>query len=99
MGRLKILASGNSPQAQAQARGKLFEKLMADVLRHYGYSIARIPSVNYAGMEIDIDGKAIATGIPHYAECKCYKTEVDSPKLQGFFGKYMAQWLKDRRCQ
>jgi hypothetical protein len=54
MGRLKILASGSSPQAQAQARGKLFEKLMANVLRHYGYSIDRIASVNYAGMEIDI---------------------------------------------
>jgi len=67
MGRLKILASGNSPQAQAQARGKLFEKLMADVLRHCGYSIDRIPSVNYAGMEVDIEGRAIATGIPLYA--------------------------------
>lgn len=99
MGRLKILASGNSPQAQAQARGKLFEKLMAEVLRYYGYSIDRIPSVNYAGMEIDIEGKAIATGIPLYAECKCYETEVDSTKLQAFYGKYMALWLRDKRCQ
>lgn len=99
MGRLKILASGDSSQAQAQARGKLFEKLMADVLRHYGYSIDHIPSVNYAGMEIDIEGKAIATGIPLYAECKCYETEVDSPKLQAFYGKYMALWLRDKRCQ
>lgn len=99
MGRLKILASGKSPQARAQARGKLFEKLMAGVLRHYGYKIDRIPNVNYAGMEIDIEGRAIATGIPLYAECKCYETEVDSPKLQEFFGKYMARWRKDKRCQ
>ena len=99
MGSLKILASGNSPHAQAQARGKLFENLMAEVLRHYGYSIDRIPSVNYAGMEIDIEGKAIATGIQLYAECKCYESEVDSPKLHAFYGKYMALWLKDKRCQ
>lgn len=98
MGKLKILASGKSPQAQAQARGKLFEKLMADVLRHYGYSIDSTPSVNYAGMEIDIEGKHIAMDIPLYAECKCYDTDVDSPKLQEFFGKYMARWRKDKRC-
>jgi len=99
MGRLKILAGGKSPQAQAQARGKLFEKLMAQVLRHYGYIIDRTPSVNYAGMEIDIEGKANITGIPLYAECKCYETEIVSSKLQAFYGKYMAMWLKDKRCQ
>jgi hypothetical protein len=99
MGKLKILAGGNSSQAKAQGRGKLFERVMADVLRHYGYAIERIPSVNYAGMEIDIEGKAIVTEIPLYAECKCYETEVDSPKLQEFFGKYMSLWLDDQRCQ
>ncbi len=74
MGTLKILAGGKSPQAQAQARGKLFEELMSKVLRHCGYSIDRIPNVNYSEMEIDREGKAIATGISLYAECKCYVT-------------------------
>ncbi len=99
MARLKVLASGSSPQAKAQARGKLFEKLMADVLRHYGFSIDRLPAVNYAGMEIDIEGKHSITTIPLYAECKCYETELAAPSLQEFFGKYMARWLKDQRCQ
>lgn len=99
MGRLKIVAAGNSPQAQAQARGRLFEKLMAEVLRHFGYSIDKPSNVNYAGMEIDIEGKAIATNIPLYAECKCYENEVDSPKLQAFLGKFMTMWFKDKRCQ
>jgi hypothetical protein len=98
MGQLKILAGGKSPQAQAQARGKLFEKLMAEVLRHYGYSIDDIPNTNYAGMEIDIEGKHIATGVSLYAECKCYENDVDAPKLQTFFGKYMTRWFKDKRC-
>lgn len=99
MGRLIVLASGGSSQAQATARGKLFEQLMTSVLRHYGYQVDRIANVNYAGMEIDIEGKAIATGIPIYAECKCYATDVDSPKFQAFFGKYMTRWLLDKRCQ
>ena len=98
MPRLKIVATGDSPQAQAQARGKLFEKLMAEVLRHYGYSIEAVPNVNYAGIEIDIEGRHTPTQVPLYAECKCQETEVDSPKLQAFFGKYMARWRKDNRC-
>jgi hypothetical protein len=99
VGRLKILASGNSPEAKANARGKLFEDLMTKVLRHYGYTIDAIPRTNYAGMEIDIEGRQIVTGIPLYAECKCYETEVDSPKLQQFFGKYMTRWFKEKRSQ
>lgn len=99
MGKLKILASGSSTQARAQARGKLFEVLMAEVLQQLGYKIDRIPNINYAGMEIDIEGKAIATGVPLYAECKCYETNVDSQKLQAFYGKYMTRWRKDRRSQ
>ncbi len=99
MGKLKILASGDSPQAQAQARGKLFEKLMAEVLRQLGYEIDRIPNINYAGMEIDIEGKSTATHVPLYAECKYSEASIDSPKLQAFFGKYMTRWLKDKRSQ
>src|SRR4051812_6125114 len=99
MSRLKIVASGATPQAKAQARGKLFEKLMAQVQRHHGFSIDRLPAVNYAGMEIDIEGRHGITGVPLYSECKCYETELTSPALQEFFGKYMARWLKDQRCQ
>lgn len=98
MGKLKILAGGASQQAQAQARGKLFEKLMAQVLRHYRYNIDRIASVNYAGMEIDIEGKHTLTNIPMYAECKCYETEIKAPQLTEFFGKYMSMWFNDRRA-
>ena len=99
MGKLKILANGSTPQARAQARGKLFEKLMAEVLRQLGYQIDTIPNVNYAGMEIDIEGKSIVAGIPFYAECKCYETNIDSPKLHAFYGKYMTRWLKEKRSQ
>ncbi|MFZ0964483.1 MAG: restriction endonuclease [Terriglobia bacterium] len=99
MSQVAILAGGTTPSAQAQARGKLFENLMAEVLRYLGFKIDRIPSVNYSGMEIDIEGRAIVTEVPIYAECKFYENEIDSPKLQAFFGKYTAMWLRDHRCQ
>ena len=99
MGRLKILAAGNSPQGQAQRRGKLFEQLMASVLRHYGFTIDNIPSVNYAGMEIDIEGSSLLANIPMYAECKCYDTDVSAPELHKFLGKYATRWFNDKRCQ
>lgn len=99
MERLRIVAEGTSEQAMANARGKLFEKLAAEVLRHCGYEIDqhRI-NVTYAGMEIDIEGKGRITGIPLYAECKCYSSDISSEKLQTFYGKYMTLWFKDRKC-
>lgn len=97
MGKLRILASGQSPQAQAQKRGKQFESLMIQVLRHFGYEVVDT-SINYAGMEIDIEGQHKVSGIPLYAECKYYDIPVDAPKLQAFYGKYMTRWHRDRRC-
>lgn len=99
MSRLKIVAKGKSSQAQAQLRGKLFEKLMGDMLRQYGYDISKItPNINYAGMEIDIEGNFNISNIPLYAECKYYDTEVDTPKLQAFYGKFTAlRFRRDKR--
>ncbi len=98
MATIRILADGSSPQEKAQARGKLFEKLMADVLRNLGYKVDPKASVNYAGMEIDIEGSHIVTGIPLYAECKCHVAEIDAPDFQKFFGKYSGLWFKNNKC-
>jgi len=98
MASLKILAGGESQKARDNARGKLFEKLMAEVLRHHGYAIDKTLHVNYAGMEIDIEGKHIMTNIPLYAECKCYNSPVKSPQLHAFHGKYMTRWSMNKYC-
>jgi len=99
MDSLKILANGDSSGAKSNERGKLFEKVSAEVLRHYGYAIdKRQFNVTYAGMEIDIEGKAQITGVPLYAECKCYSMNVDCEKLQTFFGKYMARWFNNNKA-
>ena len=99
MPKLQILADGDSEQAKANARGKLFEELMRKVLSSFGYQIDEVPNVNYSGMEIDIEGKLSIAGTPLYVECKCYSTMVSAPDFQKFFGKYMARWFKDHRCQ
>jgi hypothetical protein len=98
MGKLKILADGTSPSARANARGHLFEQLMRDVLNHYGYTINGKPNVNYSGMEIDIEGRTTLTATKIYAECKCYEKDIDSPKFQEFYAKYMTRWFKDTHC-
>lgn len=98
MERLRIVAQGETGPAQANARGKLFEKIAAEVLRRHGYDIDRYRiNVTHAGMEIDIEGQTHLTRVPLYAECKCYGTDINAEKLQTFFGKYMTQWFKDRK--
>lgn len=99
MDSIRIFAAGSSPGGRANARGHVFERLMTAVLCRVGYRVGHVPNTNYSGMEIDIEGTHDLTGHPMYAECKCYDTEVDSSKVQGFFGKYMARWLKDNRSQ
>jgi len=96
MATLKVLAEGSSSASQGSAKGRLFEALMREVLRQKGYVIDKC-NVNYAGMEIDIEGHHELSGIPLYAECKAYTAEVDAPKLQAFFGKYMMFWLQNKK--
>lgn len=99
MDRLKILSQGLTDQARANARGKLFEQVTAEVLRHHGYEIdSHRTNVMYAGMEIDIEGRARIAGVPLYAECKCYASDIDCEKLQTFYGKYMTRWFKNGKC-
>lgn len=99
MGQLTIAANRTTQGARSQARGKLFERLMSQVISHMGYSVDSKPNVNYAGMEIDIEGRQKLAGAPMYAECKCYETLVDAPKFNEFFGKYMTRWFRDKRAQ
>ena len=56
---LRIEAPGHSIQEKNEKRGKLFEKLCRDLLRSLGYEIRQVTRVNYAGMEIDIEGEKI----------------------------------------
>lgn len=98
MPQIRVLASGDSIGAKNQKRGALFEKLMRDVLRSFGYKIDHVSNTVYAGMEIDIEGTHEITGHPLYCECKCYDEQLSAPKLQAFFGKYISLWMKNPKA-
>ena len=97
---LRILADGKNEKDQANNRGRLFEKVCAEVLRRYGYAIDKnAPSVNYSGMEIDIEGHHEISRAPLYAECKCYSADIKAPQVQAFAGKYLSMYLKNKKAQ
>lgn len=96
---LRIEAPGNSIQEKNEKRGKLFEKLCRDLLRSLGYEIRRVTRVNYAGMEIDIEGEKIIEKTSFIGECKAHSSEISADKLQKFVGKLTARWLKDKTMQ
>lgn len=94
MGRLKVLAEGDSPQTL----GNLFAKIMADVLNYYGYRIEHIPRAGKTETAIDAEGQHTDTGLPFYAECKGHETPVSVDEVQAFFGKYMVKWHANKQC-
>jgi hypothetical protein len=94
MSKIVIVADGRSQQEINQKRGKLFKKLIRIILDHLGYNVENL-SILHSGMEIDIEGSSKLSGVPLFAECKCYEIEVDAPKLQQFYGKYMGFWRKN----
>jgi hypothetical protein len=91
-----ILGDGATSQAQATARGDLFERLMCRVVAELGYSVTNVPRRNYAGMEIDIEASAILGATPLYAECKYYVEPLTAPPFQAFFGKFSGRWHRDK---
>ena len=100
MSKVRVVAAGKTKNAQSSARGKLFEQIIGKVLSYHGYEISKHTlNINLAGMEIDIHGHNRMTGLPIYAECKCYSSDVSAEKLQTFYGKYTTQWWKNKRCQ
>jgi len=97
MARLRIVPLKSERRQFATDKGKLFEQLVRDVLRRDGYRIVETPRVNYAGMEIDIEGTHTISGHPFIAECKAHQTPLDAPSLQAFVGKWFNCCQKDSR--
>jgi len=96
MALLRVAVSAPSPQAKANAKGALFEDLVAKVLKSHGYNVDRQPKTNYAGMEVDIEATG---GNPVLVECKCYENEVDAAAIQQFYGKLSFKMKKSPRTQ
>lgn len=96
---LRIEAAGKSIQERNEKRGKLFEKLCRVLLRSLGYEVRLTTRVNYAGMEIDIEGEKTIEKTPFIGECKAYSSDISATLLQQFAGKLTSKWLKDKTMQ
>lgn len=86
---LVIVAKGDTPQAQATARGHLFEKFVAKLFGAYGCEEPRTETLNSRqnGYELDISTNFILSREPAIAECKAYSSALPLKDLSNFYGK------------
>lgn len=91
---LRIEAKGISLQDGNERKGKLFEKLSEELLNSLGYRITN-RNVNYAGMEIDLEGERTLEKTQFICECKGQKTEIGAKEFQAFAGKLSAKQKKE----
>ena len=70
--RVVIVATGDTPQAQANGRGHLFEKFVARLFEAYGCAKPKVSNVNVRsnGYEVDIVTAFTLTSARAIAECK-----------------------------
>lgn len=99
MAKIVILGEGATEKERSNNKGKLFEALTKEILEGFGFKVTNITRVNYAGMEIDVEGNRLPDNTPFIGECKAWDVEIPAEPLRDFFGKYSARWFKDKRLQ
>lgn len=84
-----IVAPGDTPQAQANERGHLFEKFVARLFEAYGCAKPKISNVNVRsnGYEVDIVTNFTLTSARAIAECKAYSAALPVSDLNIFYSK------------
>lgn len=84
-----VLAEGATDSTIANARGHLFERLLALLLTRYGYEdpVRNRLNVTSQGIELDVTATHGLTRRPAIAECKAYSSPVPAGKLEEFYGK------------
>ncbi|APW37994.1 hypothetical protein RD110_12975 [Rhodoferax koreense] len=93
---LVIIADGDTPAAQGNARGHLFERFIARVFEAYGYEAPSRASMNVRsnGYELDISTKTTLSGEPAIAECKAYSSPLAITALKAFYGQLCTERLE-----
>lgn len=92
-----VLAHGDTPQQQANARGHLFERFVATLLSRYGFEEPRPSNCNVTaeGIELDVVARHNLTRSRAIAECKAHSQPVKAKELTNFYGKLAADRLDD----
>lgn len=87
--RVLILVDFDSPGANSNAAGHLFEDFVGRLLERYGYAEPRTDSlrVTMRGVELDVRVRHKLTGNRAIAECKAYTNAVSADQLAAFYGK------------
>jgi hypothetical protein len=81
---------------QYQDQGKLFERLVRDIVDACGYRDIELRS-KIASMEYDISATGKLDAIPLVGEAKAHAKKIDGPIITSFVGKMLPIWGKNDR--
>jgi len=82
--------------ALSQDQGKLFERLVKDIVKACGYKDIELRA-KMASMEYDITASGKLDNVPLVGEAKAHTKKIDSTTIQSFVGKMHPKWGKDAR--
>lgn len=86
--RIEFLPRGDTKHQRDVEKGRLLERLVADILTSNGYRNVRLNSI-VDGTEWDVSGEATLTDAPVIVSCKCLSKSVSPEPLQALAFKVM----------